>query len=273
MTGGADVSRQKRRAEARRLMERGRKSLRQGLTEETDDDTLLGLGLVLHEKLADKGNPARASDAAATAEDVLERSLAKLDAVIDCKRGCAHCCRHSVVSATPPEVFRIAAWLRSGQAVPPGLAVEAVLARCQEKRGATIAEMIARRGACPLLLADECGVYLHRPLSCRQLLSRSVEMCIASMHEGKDVQPFVPAALDRGVLVRILLLGAMRAHGLPDTSYELAGALAIALTTEDAERRWLAGENVLADALITERPVSTQEIVDRTARLIAEHVA
>lgn len=270
MAAGPDLSRHKRRTQARRLKERGRKALRQGLTEGTDDDTLLGLGLIIHEKLADRQCAARASEAAALAQKVLERSLVEFDATVACQRGCAHCC-HSVVSATPPEVFRIAAFLRSGQAASSELGSQAVSARCRAKLGPSIEEMIARKRACPLLIDDACGVYRLRPLSCRQLLSRSVEMCIATMHEGKDVQPFVSSALDRGVLVRILLLGAMKASGLADTSYELSGALSIALAIEDAERRWLDGENVLANALVTARPASTQEFVDRTARLIAEH--
>ena len=271
MAGGADVSRHRRRAELRRLLERGRKALRQGLGEGVDDDTLLGLGLVINEKLADRQSAVRASEAAELAELVLERSLSEFDATVACRRGCDHCC-HSVVSATPPEVFRIAAALRSNAATLSELAPDAVAARCRDKRGDAIADMMAQKRPCPLLLDGACGVYAVRPLSCRQLLSRSVELCIASMHHGKDVQPFVSPALDRGVLVRILLLGAMRANGLPDTSYELSGALAIALATEDAERRWLAGEDVLAGALVTPRPASTQAFVDRTARLIAEHV-
>lgn len=270
----ADIqTRQQRRRETRRLMELGRTALSRGLPADFDNEVPLGVALLIHEALTNPETPERATAAAAIAEQVLDRSLAAFerDPAIACRRGCSHCC-FSVVSVTPPEIFRVALWLRDQQtAVPPELSIGAMLARCAAKDGASIADMLTRKQPCPALVDHACSVHPARPLNCRQLLSTSLEACIARFSRGEGDIPFVAAAIDRGLLARILLLGAVRAAGLPDTSYELSGALRVALTLPDAEHRWLSGETVFAGVLETPRPPSTQAFVERTAGLVARH--
>lgn len=266
-------TRQQRRREARRLKELGRTAVSRGLPADFDNEIPLGVALLLYEALTDAGSLRPASAAAALAEDVLDRSLAAIerDTAIACRRGCSHCCV-TVASVTPPEVFRVAGWLvAEGSRLPEQLSVAAVLARCDAKAGASIAQMLSAKQPCPALVDHACGVHPSRPINCRQFFSTSLEACIARFGNDQGEIPFVTAAIDRGLLARILLLGAMRAAGRPDTSFELSGALRVALTLPDAERRWLAGEDVFQGVLVTPRPASTQSFVERTAALVAEY--
>ena len=99
------------------------------------------------------------------------------------------------------------------------------------------------RVACPMLEDHACSEYLSRPISCRYLLSTSLETCVKILKEGQGV-PF--AFVDNTIAIRtfsmIMLKAAMSLAGLPNQHYELNQALAIALTYPDAELRWLGGE-------------------------------
>src|SRR5262245_53746691 len=208
-------SRQQRRQHQRRLADLGRSALARGLPESLDDEVSLGVAMVLRAKLEEKANPNRASEAAALAEQLLDKSIAPLAAGpgIDCRRGCSHCCTASV-SATPPEIFRVAAWLRRTKGLPPNLSAAALVAQCQivAARPATASSEIDP--SCPLLLAGACSIYQARPLSCRQLLSTSESTCRAIYGGSKVTPAFVDGALQRGVLARILLMGAVKSVGL-----------------------------------------------------------
>lgn len=267
------TNRQQRRREARRLKDLGRGALARGLSDDLDNEVPVGVALLIFEALTDAGTQARASAAAALAEQVLDRSLASIerDPAIACRRGCSHCCV-TVASVTPPEIFRVASWLRQTPGLPPEMAVANVLQRCDSKAGPSLEAMFAARVPCPALVDHACGVHPGRPLACRQFFSTSLDACVARFSRDEGEIPFVNAAIDRGLLSRILLLGAVRAAGLPDISYELAGALKAALIVPDAERRWLAGEPVFAGVLETPRPASTQAFIERTAKIVARHV-
>lgn len=267
-------SRQDRRREERRLIELGRKAIARGLPDPCADEVLIGAGLVLRRQLQDAKCAEPASEAAAVAAELLDRSNALLerDQRVACRRGCAHCCV-TVASVSPPEIFRVAGWLRRNRAGSPELGREAVLARCVEKSRPTLAEMFTAKVPCPALVDNECGVHPARPLACRQFFSLSVGACIRKFGHDEGEVPFLEPAIHRGMLIRILLFGAARSLGLPDTAYELAGALRVALCEPQAERRWLAGEDVFAGVLVTARPRDTQESIDRCASLITAAVA
>jgi len=53
---------------------------------------------------------------------------------------------------------------------------------------------------------------------------------------------------------RMLLIAALRLVGLPDATYEMNSAVALALTTPDAEARWLSGENIFKSLPIAPPP-------------------
>ena len=130
------------------------------------------------------------------------------------------------------------------------LAPEAVAERCKERSNLTVAGIAQQRLPCPLLIDDACGVYQVRPINCRQVMSSSMEACRAKLAGLPANVPYVEEAMQKAAHTRSLLLGAIEAAGRDTTSYELTQALAIALKDPDAEKRWLAGEDVFAAAAI-----------------------
>ncbi len=262
-------SRQLRRQRERRLADLGKGALARGFPPSLDDEVSLGVAMALRNKLKEEGNRERASEAAALAEHLLDKSNTGIapEQQIACRRGCAHCCI-AAVSVTAPEIFRVAGWLRRAKGLPEDMSRARILARAEASRGVPVEAAMLSGVPCPLLTGGICGVYAARPLSCRQLLSRSEPDC-RTLYAGTKIEPpFIEGALHRGVLARIVLLGAVRSVGLSDTSYALSGALLVALADASAEQRWLAGEDVFAGVPVTERPASTQEFIDRTARLL-----
>lgn len=254
-------------------MKVGRDALASGFSNDLDDEIPVGVALMLHQKLTEAGNNLRAGEAAAMAELVLDRSLASFEREpkVACRRGCSHCCV-TVASVLPPEIFRVAEWIRKSRAHSPTMSPAAVMTRAKAKAGASIEEMFKAGVFCPAIVDHECGVHPARPINCRQFLSTSLSACIEAFSGGKVDVPFLTGATDRGVLARVLLTAAMKAAGLPDTAYELSGALLRALDDERAEARWLAGEDVFAGVLVTPRPASTQALIDRCAGIIGRHV-
>jgi Fe-S-cluster containining protein len=254
-----------RRLERRRLIEAGRRAIVEGLPNPVPQSVLIGAGLVMRGKLADRADPAGPSRAAEIAARVAGRAIDTVAAREEaaCRRGCAHCC-HFAVSASPPEVFRLARTLRKRTGI-----LDAVRLRAEATRSLTLEELAKRCLPCVLLAGSECTAYDARPITCRQFLSRSAEACERNLH-GEPIEiPVLKGAINAGVLCRNLLLAAGRSAGLSDNCYELSGALAIALGLADAERRWLAREDVFARVPVAARPASAQAMIDLYASLIA----
>jgi hypothetical protein len=232
-------------ARARKLMARGRSALRDGLPAPADADAWIGVGLILLDEL--RKRPSGASRAADIALEAAESTLARRErpVAIACKRGCAFCC-HGLVSASAPEVLRIARWIALNATAFPRMAPAAVIERGAPRAGHSVEELDRRKLACPLLVDGACGAYSVRPINCRRLLSTSVDACRADFEGRGSGVPYVAETMHKGTFVRTLLLGAIDAAGFPVTRYELSEALGLALTTPDAEQRWLAGEDVFA---------------------------
>ena len=260
----------KQRLKQRRaLIEAGRRAIREGLPNPVPQSVLIGVGLVMRGKLADKADPAGASRAAEIAAGFAGRAIDGIVArdQVACRRGCAFCC-HFAVSASPPEVFRLARSLRGQSGIS-----EAVSARAEATRGLTLEELTRRCLPCVLLSGSECTAYDARPITCRQFLSRSAEACERNL-QGEPIEiPVLKGAVNAGVLCRSLLLAAGRSAGLSDACYELSGALAIALAKPDAERRWLAREDVFAGAAVAQRPAAPQAMIDQFAGLLSAWAA
>lgn len=259
-----------RRKERRRLLKIGRSAAAAGFPADLNDEASVAVTLLLHEKLTETGNPGRAGEAAAIIERIVDLSNAKYERApsVACKRGCSHCCV-TVASATPPEIFRVAAWIRQNRMHSSRMAPAPVIERARLKQAATLDEMFKQKVPCPVIVDHECGAHPSRPITCRQFLSTSLPACLTAFGRGEGTVPFVTEATDRGMLARIVLTAAIKAAGFPDTAYELSGALARALEDEDSERRWLAGEDVFPGVLTTPRPPSTQDVIDRCAGAIA----
>ena len=191
-----------------------------------------------------------AADAAGAAAD------AGLDAVrkayspprSDCREGCDWCC-HLTVGTASPEVFRIVAYLRQT------LSAEEFGALRERVTRLTAARRDRPAGAgplpCALLVEHRCTAYPVRPLTCRGFNSADARRCERSLTErGVAVPAWAPQVRMHTFALDGLRAGSAEA-GLAGDLLELTAALHIALETEDAAARWLAGEAVFAPARLT----------------------
>lgn len=250
----------------RELRQQGQAVMTWGLPNPATELSVLGMGLVIRDKLADASSATRAADAAALAEQMLEKTVQKMPQApaYQCAKGCNFCC-HSAVSVSAPEVFRIVNLIAASPAADRG----AVLARARSRTASTLDAVLSLRSPCPLLVDGACSVYAERPMGCRQFVSTNLEGCRTAFEAGRSDLPFVPAAANAGLVVRSLLLSAAATLGLKAESYELSSALAVALAEPEAERRWLAGEDVLAAALKVPQPPNMQSSVQRWSQQLA----
>ncbi len=101
---------------------------------------------------------------------------------------------------------------------------------------------------CPLLEDESCSIYAARPLACHSFVSVNLAACIAAFVDHGP--PDIPMPADNVSLLygcRILLCAAQRLIGVTSHSYEMNKAVAAILAQgDDAEARWLAGEDVLS---------------------------
>lgn len=267
-----EMTRQQRRKLRRDYLERGLTIRTKGLPPELADEEAIGVTLVLCEAIGNTADPARASTAAAVAADVLERTLGVVlrSYRLGCHKGCAWCCRVPV-ACSAPEVFRFADTLRkTAGADLPRLQAD-LQAAAAHRRPLTEPQLLALRVTCPLLLDGACYGYEGRPIACRSLVSTSSQACRDSMMD-KPI-PLVAPALSKGEIARTLLLAAVSWAGLPEHTYEMVEALAVALPDPRAEARWLAGEDVFGGVRVSARPpdgVRTQADLARAVRALGQ---
>jgi hypothetical protein len=192
--------------------------------------------------LMDAGNPRRASAAAQYAHDLLDRTLAAhVTGPVACAKGCALCC-HTFVSATIPEILRLAEQVRAA-AIPTAPIIDAA----EQAKAIDQGRRFATRVSCPLLANDICGGYGGRPLACRTMLSRSLAACTAYFPiNGSGALDYAPGARESRGRIEMILAAALSLAGLSCHHVELIQGLAVALSHNDAEARWLAGEDVFA---------------------------
>ena len=242
-----------------------------GLSTQPKRDTVLGVALLLKSKLLERGNHHRAGEAAGLAHVLIEKSLAARPPAISiaCRSGCALCC-YSFVGVTAPEVFRLGRAIRESR--DEALKMEEVRARGLPLQGLGPAERPGRKLPCPLLVGDLCGVYHERPMVCRQATSLSLEACIDEFENAGKYAEIPVSALHLAYAsnVHVAFLGALEAAGYSSNAYELSAALDIALSESDAERRWLAGEQIFGSLPAVARP---SKDVDFVAQKIAEAIS
>jgi Fe-S-cluster containining protein len=256
----------------RDLRQQGQTALTWGLPNPATESAIIGMGVVLCDKLQDAADHARATAAVRLAATLLDRTTAKMAQASDfaCARGCSYCC-NSAVPVSAPEVLALASHIAGTQGAASGLDPATVASRTTE-RVALQKSGTSSTGSlpCPLLVDDACSVHEARPMSCRQTFSTSAEGCREAKEGWRNDFPFVPAGINVGVMLRSLLISASRSAGLDPATYELSSALAIALTTADAERRWLAGEDVFAGAVKLQRPPQMQDSIDRWSGMLTQ---
>ena len=176
---------------------------------------------------------------------------------VDCKKGCAHCCR-VWVSATIPEVLFIAKSLRRRKEIE---LAERVGAAHRITGAHDFASRQRLHQQCPLLTDDLCSVYDTRPVSCRFWASTNVAACLRVFRQssGETVPTPMIHLKGRGAY-EISLSLALKHVGLPHYYYELNAALTRALERADAESAWLGGDDVFRDVQRDPHDVSTDAL-------------
>ncbi len=230
------------------------------------------LPLVIHTRLlsrilANRRSSSRASDAADASIRSFELSARNQppDLKRACQRGCAFCC-YDPVAATAPEVFRVAREVGRQS----GLAREAALQRLQSAHavtaGASPEDRVRARRPCGMLDTGACSAYGVRPLVCRSANSASVQACEAAF-QGAAIP--VPAA-KTPFLIRdnylLCLLAALQSAGLDGRAFEFNHAMWVAVTTPDAEARWLGGEDIFATVQAINPAAPAQQALIRALR-------
>ncbi len=216
-----------------------------------------------------RGDHRRASKAADAVHKVFDVTLARCPSIpaLDCRLGCAHCCS-LFVSAAIPEVLLLADAVRRGS----DEVAAALTAKISQSRRAaddlTIGDKVRKPVPCGLLGEHLYAAYPERPLGCRGHVSQSLDACLAN---AADPAAPIPGSVPHGETARsckLALFAALKAVGLPHRSYELNAALERALETEDAERRWLGGEDIFAGLPVD--PTRNRRVEDILYRLIED---
>ena len=183
------------------------------------------------------------SEAIAHVTGLFDRTVpAQANKMIACTKGCAYCCTQMVV-LTLPEAFFVAAQIRHKKQT-----VAAVMEAAAKIGALSLDERLQAKVFCPLLDNALCSIYAARPLGCHAFVSTNLEACIATFTRGEVPNLSMPSdTVNALYAVRMMLTASLRLAGLDHGHYEMLGTLAVILGHENAEARWLAGENIFTD--------------------------
>lgn len=163
-----------------------------------------------------------------------------------CAEGCASCC-HRRVEVTALEVFLIA----RSMVAASSRQLDRVHAAGERHAVLSSSEHFLQQSECPFLdQRGACEIYEVRPLACRRAHSLDVRVCLA-LASDPEANLTIPVSQAIDWNTSALVLGyyeGMVHAGVPPHQYELAQAVSLALQSQDAEARWLRGEDVLAAA-------------------------
>ncbi|MBY0508886.1 MAG: YkgJ family cysteine cluster protein [Rhodospirillaceae bacterium] len=189
----------------------------------------------------------RAVQAAVYAGNVFDATMNQLEkGATACAKGCFHCCT-KLVMVTLPDIFRLAQAVR-GKVIDITAAAEA-------SRRITSGHAHNQALPCPVLTDQACSAYGHRPIPCRFLLSKSLDACLRIFRDNSgEAFPYADHTTDLRQRMDQIVQTALVLSGLPHHHYELIQSLAVALTVDNAEERWLAGEPLFASV-----PANAQE--------------
>lgn len=179
-----------------------------------------------------------------------------------CARGCPTCCALRV-TATAPEIFTMADYVRKVAATPQGAPLalaERIFDAGIRTRGMDENTRLASGIACPMLLEGICILHPVRTLACRGHAAYREEQCKAAAR-GEDVTVEISEPhFTLRALVQNALQAALRDKGLAWGLYELNEALALVLKEPERLEAWLAGEDSLAPAAVADLDI---EALDR----------
>ncbi len=234
MANHADRRRQAREDEA--LLERGLDPRSQ------DVAPLLALMRRLHDHLE---KARRTHDLAPLLDYLYGRMKGSLAAIrnvkVGCKRGCWFCCT-TWVDATPPEIIFAMRGVRRESA--KGRRAAAAFA---EFGAMPYAERSQTVTPCPMLEDHACSIYEDRPALCRAAASTDAAACQKTFLMLGDDPFLAPEVYVRtGTDYSLALAAALKQAGLNHRTLELMGGMARVLATDNAEARWLDGEDIFA---------------------------
>jgi len=173
--------------------------------------------------------------------DLFERSVPEsVRAQRACAKGCGFCC-HQPVKVSAAEAFFLAGQIR--ERPDAAAAVREAAAQLSGRRADAHRVAWLR---CPLLdQTDSCSAHAVRPLACHSYVSINVNDRMNSYPQPGTGAVREPALYnDLRNTCRMILQASLRLNGLSDAHYELNAALCVVLETENAEKRWLRGENI-----------------------------
>ena len=175
--------------------------------------------------------------------------------LIACHEGCHWCC-HLKVSATAPEVFALADYLRTSAA--PGVLEWAKARAAELSQDARIFSADAKAEAkipCALLTeAGACAAYEARPLACRGWNAVDPESCRLELEDDSVLGERNEELARECAALSVGLVEALADAELPTEILELTSALHVALSDEGALARWVSGEPIFASARADAKP-------------------
>ena len=191
--------------------------------------------------------------------EVIYREMEKLGIAPACRAGCDYCC-YMNVHVAEAEAFHVAAHVEGSEHAAELKA--AVFEAARAIRGKTDEDRFREHVACPFLSRSDgrCRVYAARPFICRTHNSTSRLGCRKAFRAGS---PRGAEGARVGAVRKAIVLGAVARHGyiagsaqagLASEGVELVQALATIFSTEAAEVRWAAGEDVFAALRRTAAP-------------------
>jgi hypothetical protein len=168
-----------------------------------------------------------------------------------CQKNCPSCCALRV-TATAPEIFLLARYVRLVNATPNGAAInlpKRIAQANRASRGLDERQRMALRRPCPLILRGVCIIHPVRPLACRGHASFDRKAC-AQVASGRNVEvPVSEPHLNLRGLVQNALQSALRAAGLAWGLYEMNHALALAIDRPDRDAAWAKGGDSLGPVI------------------------
>jgi Fe-S-cluster containining protein len=185
---------------------------------------------------------------------------------IACRAGCAWCCSKSI-AVSPPEVLRIAAYLRATLSPEDLIAVRERIADLDDQtRTMSSLQREHARLPCALLADQRCTVHAVRPLTCAGWNAVDVNECKADWldPEASDAITSNVVQIEAFQATRLGIDLGSEELGLEHDTLELTTALRIALDTPDAAERWLAGERLFAAARWDDRQSAKETAVNQS---------
>jgi Fe-S-cluster containining protein len=214
--------------------------------------------------LRDPGTASPSSAAITYLTELYDRSVPPRPDIA-CRKGCSHCCCQPVL-ITAPEALLVAAQIRDRADM------RLAVADAQEKLALLAADRPWHDWVrCPLLEDAACSIYAARPLACHFFVSTKLESCLTAFVDHGP--PDIPMPADNISLLyacRMMLYAAHTLIGVRSACYEMNKAVTVLLALDNAEARWLGGEDVLA-GLEDKTPVPPQ--FDKEISRIAAWIA